>query len=139
MFLIGFPLLIIPFAIYNIFAFLFGVTDWIGPVMSIHIVSDAQWSISYGDMLIGFGILVLFAEMLKATRIGVRSIIDHMLSMLIFVAMLLEFLLVQRAATSAFFLLMLIAFVDVLGGFTITIRTAERDINLAAADKIVSS
>lgn len=139
MFLIGFPLLIIPFAIYNIFAFLFGVTDWIGPVTSIHIVSGAQWSISYGDMLIGFGIFVLFAEMLKATRIGVRSIIDHMLSMLIFVAMLLEFLLVQRAATSAFFLLMLIAFVDVLGGFTITIRTAERDINLAAADKIVSS
>ncbi len=139
MFLIGFPLLIIPFAIYNIFAFLFGVTDWTGPVVSVHIVSGAQWSISWSDLLIGFGIFVLFAEMLKATRIGMRSIIDHMLSMVIFVAMLLEFLLVQRAATSPFFLLMLIAFVDVLGGFTITIRTAERDINLAAADKIVSS
>ncbi len=139
MFLIGFPLLIIPFAIYNIFAFLFGVTDWTGAVASIHIVSGAQWSISCGDMLIGFGIFVLFVEMLKATRIGVRSIIDHMLSMVIFVVMLIEFLLVQRAGTSTFFLLMVIAFVDVLGGFTITIRTAERDINLAAADKIVSS
>ena len=63
-------------------------------------------------------ILLLFVEILKSTRIGTRGIVDHMLSMLLFVAMIVEFLLVERAATSTFFLLMVTAFVDVLGGFT---------------------
>ncbi len=31
MFLVGFPLLLIPFVLYNIFAFIFGVTDWTQP------------------------------------------------------------------------------------------------------------
>jgi len=139
MFLIGFPLLIIPFALYNMFVFLFGVTDWTAPITSVQIISGGVWQVAPGDLLIGFAILILFVEILKSTRIGVRSIVDHMLSMLIFIAMIIEFLLVQQAATSTFFLLMVIAFVDVLGGFTITIRTAQRDIGFEAADKIVSS
>lgn len=139
MFLIGFPLLLVPFALYNMFAFLFGVTDWTTPIMSVQIISGGVWQIAPGDLLIAFAILVLFVEILKSTRMGVRSIVDHMLSMLVFLAMIVEFLMVQRAATSTFFLLMVIGFVDVLGGFTITIRTAQRDIGFEAADKIVSS
>ncbi|MEX0752108.1 MAG: hypothetical protein WD073_04190 [Xanthobacteraceae bacterium] len=139
MFLIGFPLLIIPFALYNMFAFIFGVTDWTAPLMSVHIISGGEWKIASGDVLIAFAVLVLFVEILKSTRIGARSIIDHMLSMLVFLGMLVEFLLVERAATSTFFLLTLISFVDVLGGFTITIRTAQRDIGLEGAEKIISS
>lgn len=138
MFLIGFPLLIIPFALYNIGAFIFGIVDWNKPFVTVHIISGADWAISTGDLLIAFSILVLFVEVLKSTRIGVRTIVDHMLSMLIFIAMIVEFILVQKAATSTFFLLLVIAFVDVLGGFTITIRTAQRDIEFQAADKIVS-
>ena len=51
-----------------------------------------------------------------------------MLSMLLFVVMLIEFLLLPQAATSTFFLLMMISLVDVLGGFTITARAARRDV-----------
>ena len=139
MFLIGFPLLIIPFVIYNMFAFLFGVIDWTTPMTSVQIISGGVWQIAPSDLLVAFAILILFVEILKSTRMGVRSIVDHMLSMLIFIAMIVEFLLVERAATSTFFLLIVIAFVDVLGGFTITIRTAQRDIGLETADRIVSS
>jgi hypothetical protein len=138
MFLIGFPLLIIPFVLYNMGAFIFGIVDWNKPFTSIHIISGGDWAVSSGDLLIAFSILVLFAEVLKSTRIGVRTIIDHMLSMLIFMAMGVEFLLVRQAATSTFFLLLVIGFVDVLGGFTITIRTAQRNIEFEGADKIVS-
>jgi len=139
MFLIGFPLLIIPFALYNMFAFLFGVTNWTTPFTSIPIISGGEWKIAPGDLLVAFAILVLFIEILKSTRIGVRSIVDHMLSMLIFIAMIIEFLLVPSAATSTFFLLIVIAFVDVLGGFTVSIRTAQRDIGIETADRIISS
>src|SRR3989304_9702651 len=105
MFLIGFPLLIVPFVIYNMFAFLFGVTNWTTPFTSVQIISGGVWQIAPGDLLIAFSIVILFVEILKSTRMGVRSIVDHMLSMLIFIAMIIEFLLVERAATSTFFLL----------------------------------
>ena len=49
-----------------------------------------------------------------------------MLSMGLFVVMLIEFLLLPQAATSVFFLLMMISLLDVLGGFTITARAARR-------------
>ena len=84
MYLIGFPLLLIPLAIYNIIAFLFrsGFSD---TVFTIRMMSGATLTVSTGDLLIIFSILLLFVEILKATRFGVKSIIDHMLSFVIFV------------------------------------------------------
>jgi hypothetical protein len=61
---------------------------------------------------------------------GIRGLMDHVLSMLLFIVMLVEFLLVQRAGTSTFFILMVISLVDVLAGFIITARTAQRDIQI---------
>ena len=55
--------------------------------------------------------------------------IDHLLSTFVFVAFLVEFLLVPGAAHSVFFTLMLIALVDVLAGFSVSIRSAGRDVN----------
>lgn len=134
MFLVGFPLLLIPFVLYNIFAFIFGVTDWTAPFTSVHIISGGEWKIAWGDLLIALSILLLFVEILKSTRLGTRGIIDHMLSMLLFIAMIVEFLLVERAATSVFFLVMVTEFVDVLGGFTVSVRTAQRDIGIESSN-----
>ena len=44
--------------------------------------------------------------------------------------MLIEFLLVRQAGTSTFFLLMMISVVDVIGGFIVTLRTAQRDLTV---------
>ena len=44
---------------------------------------------------------------------------------------LVEFLLVQGAATSVFFLLMLMTLVDVMAGFSVSIRSATRDVDLS--------
>jgi hypothetical protein len=41
-----------------------------------------------------------------------------------------EFLLVPGAAHSVFFTLMAIAFIDVLAGFSVSLRAAGRDFNL---------
>jgi hypothetical protein len=61
---------------------------------------------------------------------GIRGLMDHILSMVLFIVMLVEFLLVARAGTSTFFILMVICLVDVLAGFIITARTAQRDIQI---------
>jgi hypothetical protein len=133
MYLIGFPLLLIPLAIYNIIAFLFG-TGFGDTLFTIRMMSQADLNVSVGDMLVIVSIFLLFVEVLKATRFGVKAIMDHILSFIVFVAALAEFLLVKQAATSTFLLLLVICFVDVVGGFSISIRTAQRDLALGHVD-----
>lgn len=129
MFLVGIPLLILPFVLYNMVVFLTAM-EWSHPVVTIAMMSGTSWSLSASDILLSLSILLLFVEMMKATRMSTRTIVDHMLSMVLFIAMLIEFLLVKQTATSTFFLLLVISFVDVVGGFTITIRTAQRDVTV---------
>ena len=133
MYLIGFPLLVIPFAIYNMIAFLTPGLSWTDHVATFHLISGQDWTVTPEDILLAFAVLLLSVEVMKATRMGVRAIIDHVLSMVLFIAMLIEFLLVKQAGTSTFFILMVICLVDVLAGFIVTARTAQRDI---AIDRI---
>ena len=109
MFVLGFPLLLIPFAVYNMIAFLTPGVGWTTPVTSVHMMSGEDWVVTWEDMLLAFSILLLAIEILKSTRMGMRSIVDHVLAMALFIAMLVEFLLVRQAGTSTFFLLMAIA------------------------------
>ena len=105
MFLLGFPLLLIPFAIYNIIAFLMPGASFADPLFSIRMLSKVDLVVSSGDLLLVFAILILFVEIVKATRIGSRSIVDHVLSLILFLVMLAEFMIVQQAATATFLLL----------------------------------
>jgi hypothetical protein len=132
-FLVGIPLLIVPFAIYNMIAFLTPI-DWTARIATIQMMSGASWHITPEEALIAFALLLLFVEIFKASRSSSsRGIIDHMLSMFLFVVMLVEFLLIPQAATSTYFLMMTISLVDVLAGFVITARAARRDVAVEEA------
>jgi hypothetical protein len=130
MFVLGFPLLLIPFAIYNMIAFLTPGVSWTAPVTTVHMMSGQDWILTWEDILIAFSIFLLWIETIKATRMGMRSVMDHILAMILFIGMLVEFLLVPQAATSTFFLLMSIALVDVLAGFIIGMRASRRQIEV---------
>ena len=130
MFVLGFPLLLIPFAIYNMIAFLTPGVSWTAAVTTVHMMSGADWVLTWEDILIAFAIFLLWIEMIKATRMGSRSVMDHILAMILFIGMLVEFLLVPQAATSTFFLLMAIALVDVLAGFIIGMGASRRQIEV---------
>jgi hypothetical protein len=130
MYLLGFPLLLITFAVYNIIAFLMPGIAWTGTLFSVHMVSGADWSMSVGDLLVTLAILLLAGELMKSTRIGTRTIVDHSLSLVLFLGMLVEFLLVQQTATGTFFVLLVISFVDVVAGFAVTLRSAQRDLTV---------
>jgi hypothetical protein len=134
MYLIGFPLLVIPFAIYNMIAFLLPGIAWTDKVATIRLMSGQDWLLTPEDILLALSIVLLGIEVIKATRMGIRGIVDHVLSMILFIIMLVEFLLVARAGTSTFFILMVISLVDVLAGFIITARTAQRDIQVERVD-----
>ena len=68
MFMLGFPLLLIPFAIYNIIAFLIPGVTWTDVVSTVHMISGADWTMSAGDMLVTLAIVLLCGEMIKSTR-----------------------------------------------------------------------
>jgi hypothetical protein len=96
----------------------------------LSMISGAIWSMSLGDLFIVVALVVLFFEILRATTNFAGSLVNHMLSMLVFIAFLVEFLLVQDAATQVFFILLTIALIDVIGGFAVSIRSAGRDVSI---------
>ena len=129
MYLIGFPLLLIPFALYNMVAFLLNM-DFTTTLFNAPLLSGRSMAVSTGDLLVLLGIALLYVEILTATRMSSKAIMDHVLSFVLFIVMVLQFIAMQRAATSTYLMLTALSFVDVIGGFTITIRTVQRDIAL---------
>ena len=134
MFLLGVPLLIFPFAIYNIVEFVLPGFAWSMEVFRFQLPSGADSAITAGDAMVAGSTLLLILEMLKAARMSRRGAVDHLLSMMLFAAMVSEFLLVKQVATSTFLLLLVISFVDVMGGFALGGRAARRDASLSGSD-----
>lgn len=134
----AFPLLAVPVLLYNLLVL--GLQGGFHSdqatgrmnqtVFSIHMTSNGVWSISLGDVLLATALVVLFVELLKSTTSRRVAIINHSLSMILFILCLVEFLLFQGFATSAFFLITLMVLLDVLAGFIVTIVAARRDIDL---------
>ena len=137
MYLIAFPLLLIPFTLYNMVAFLLDM-DFNTVLFNVPLLSGQTMAISTGDLLVLTGVVLLYVEILKATRMSSKAIMDHVLSFVLFIVMVIEFIVVPRAATSTFLMLMALSFVDVIGGFTITIRTAQRDIALDRPEQVAN-
>jgi len=135
-FALGFPLLLIPFAVYNMIVFLTPGVSWTSAVTTVHMMSGQDWVLTWEDILLAFAIFLLWVELIKSARIGARGAVDHILAVALFVAMLIEFLLVQKAATSTFFLLMAIALIDALAGFVVGMRTAGRQIEVEGPGQI---
>lgn len=129
------PLTIIPFVLYNLLM-LTGV-DLSGSLVGdgITMMSGGTWKLTWGDLLLLITMVILFIEIVKATYTGTASMIDHGLSMIVFIACLIEFLMVSQAATSVFFLITVACLIDVIAGFTIGIRVAKRDIGFGGGDQ----
>lgn len=125
------PLLVIPFIIYNIgivgLAGFGAESPWSAGIFSVTMLSGGTWSMTVADLLILIALALLFIEIVKATRTSNASLVDHILSTVLFIAYLVEFLLIRPAATSLFFTLMAISLVDVLAGFSVSLRGARRD------------
>ena len=126
-----FPLILIPLVIYNLYSFGFissAGNVWGAGALSINLPSGAEFVLSRGGLLISLGLALLFFEILKATRTAQATILDHLLSTFVFIIFLVQFIIDPNAATSTYFVLMFIAFLDVVAGYTISIRVASRDV-----------
>jgi hypothetical protein len=124
-FLSAIPLL--AFVVIAYVAFAWAGADFTLPRFTPTLPSGGVWQITLGDMLLTVALIVLFFEVVKSTRTGGNSVVDHALSMIVFIACLILFLVWQPAATSLFFLITVISLIDVIAGFSVTIRSARRD------------
>jgi len=122
------PLLVISFILYNMIVLTFGAEVLGTNLFELTMLSGGTWTFNWGHLIILVTLLLLFVELVKATYTSTSSLIDHGLSMLVFIACLVEFLMTPQAATSVFFLVMVATFIDVVAGFTIGIRVARRDL-----------
>ncbi|EHN77818.1 hypothetical protein SMCF_2654, partial [Streptomyces coelicoflavus ZG0656] len=134
------PLLLIPVILYNIVV-LFGADGNGGmsqadallrdPLFSIPMASGAQWNVGSGDLILFVGLILLFFELVKSTSSQRVAIVNHALSMVLFIIVLVEFLLIRGFATSTFFLIVVMILLDVLAGFIVTIIASRKDFDLA--------
>ena len=90
-------------------------------------ISGVIWQLSGADALVLLSISLLFLEILKSTSTGTATIMNHAISMILFIVCLVEFLLHPNFATSAFFIIMVMTLLDVLAGVVVTIVSARRD------------
>jgi hypothetical protein len=142
-----FPLLVIPVVLYNLLALTSGgpvettnaagqlVTSQVAPLaamlaetaFSLPMISGVEWVLTKGDAIVLLAVTFLFLEILKSTSTGTATIINHGISLLLFIICLVQFLLMPNFATSTFFILMAMTLLDVLAGVIVTIVSARRD------------
>jgi hypothetical protein len=126
-FAVAFPFLIVVILVYNLIVFV-SATALGETVFSVPMISRAVMTVTVGDLVILLGLVVLFIEVLKSARSTTATILDHMMSTAVFIVALVEFLIVREAGTAVFLILTTICLIDVVAGYSVSIRTARRDI-----------
>jgi hypothetical protein len=120
--MVGFPLLLIPLAIYNIIAFLMRDVSFAAPLFTLPLTSGTAWPVTLSDILVALGIVLLLCEVIKGARPGAKYLTDHLLSLVVFGGAAAEFVLLPPFGTSTYFLLALLGLVDFLSGLALRSR-----------------
>ena len=131
-----FPLLAISLIVFAVLALTgaVGTADmaWYDiTFIELPMVSGDIWNVTWGDIFLLASMGLLFVELLRSTKTGSESIMNHALSVVVFVVSLLLFIIVEGFGNSVFFLFMSMTFLDFMAGFIVTTVTARRDLSVA--------
>ncbi len=128
------PIYLILFFIYNIVVISYHNNAQIildENVFELNLPSGALIIFNLNNILIMVSILFLYIEIFKATYTHTEAIIEHVVSIIILLIFVIEFFLFKNFASCTALILIFISLVDVVGGITISITAARRDISLA--------
>ncbi|QOZ55818.1 hypothetical protein XH90_33895 [Bradyrhizobium sp. CCBAU 53338] len=131
--MVGFPLLLIPLAVYNIIAFLMPSVSFSDVLFKVPMITGETWPVTLADLLLALGVLLLLLEVVKGARPGAKFLMDHLLSLIIFGAAAAEFVMWPKFGNSTYFLLVLLAMADFLGGIA---QRARRRITYVTAETV---
>ncbi len=131
--LLSIPLNMVLLLAYNVIIFMSTPDNYIpdAVVTSFKIPSSgATLTITWNILFVLVGIAILYIEILKSTRTSMLSLLDHVLSLCVFVVFLVELLIMREMGSATFLILTLLSLIDVIAGFTVSLSTAQRDITL---------
>jgi len=131
--MVGFPLLLIPLAVYNIIAFLMPSVSFSDVLFKVPMITGETWPVTLADLLLALGVVLLLLEVVKGARPGAKFLMDHLLSLILFGAAAAEFVIWPKFGNSTYFLLVLLAMADFLGGIA---QRARRRIAYVAAETV---
>ncbi len=133
------PLMIVPVMIYNLFTLTLpgGLKTRVAhasltqPLVRLTTTGGGVWPVSPGDLLLAAALALFFMELVKSTAKRRLAMINHGLSVLLFVICLAEMLLAPACATSTFFLVTLMVLLDVLAGFIVRAGANKRGMDIS--------
>src|SRR3569832_2659350 len=114
--MVGFPLLLIPLAVYNIIAFLMPSVSFSDVLFRVPMSTGEAWPVTLADLLLALGVVLLLLEVVKGARPGSKFLMDLLLSLIVFGAAAAEFVMWPKFGSSTYFLLVLLAMADFIGG-----------------------
>lgn len=130
-----FPLLAVSLVVYIVLNFTMGAgadsLAWYETSMfNLKMVSGDTWNITFGHAFVIGSMGLLFVELLRATKTGTDSLLNHALSVVVFIVALLFFIIVPGYGNSIFFIFLSMTFLDFMAGFIVTTVTARRDFSV---------
>lgn len=126
------PLLFFSLVIYFITTLAGGGAAWVdAELIELVMISGNRWQITYGDGFLILSLVFLFVEILRATKTGTDSLLNHALSAVVFVAALMMFITMDGYGNSVFFIFTMMAALDFMAGFIVTTVTARRDFGVS--------
>ncbi|WP_156639950.1 hypothetical protein [Bosea sp. PAMC 26642] len=127
-----------PFMVLAVVAYAVAVTVMGLPlgreIVSFPLPSTSHFSLTVSELLLAISTIVLFFEIMNATSARSSSIVNHGLSMLVFIVSFVGFLLIPGFGTGTFLIITLMALVDVVAGYSISILTARRDMTFGGQE-----
>ena len=133
--MVGFPLLLIPLAIYNIIVFLMPGVSFTEPLVKLTLMSGVEWPLTLSDVLLALGIVLLMSEVIKGARPGSKYLTDHLLSLIVSGAAAAEFVMWSKFGNSTYFLLTALSLVDFLSGLALRTRRGTVAVAVPAASR----
>lgn len=121
-----FPFMVLAIAAYAVAISVMGLSLG-AELIGFALPSGARFVLTVSELLLAVSTIVLFFEIMNAASAKSNSILNHGLSMLVFIGCFVGFLLVPAFGTGTFLIITLMALVDVVAGYSISILTARRD------------
>jgi hypothetical protein len=130
------PLTIIPLIVYLAVAFSVGALSghpniWDEEsVFNFTLMSGGKFTLLNEHLVMIIGLVCLFFEIWKSTRLSSQEAVDQIVSILVFIVYLVLFITVARCSHAVFFLLMLVSLIDVVAGFLVSLRASRRSLSV---------
>ena len=122
------PLLALVVAAYTALALV--APGWLESVLfSLPLLSGTTLLLRGNDLLLVISLVLLGIEISRATSSSSAAILNHVLSLVVFIVALVDFIVMPQLGNTTFFLILLMTLIDVITGFTVTITAARRNVS----------